>query len=77
MGQSSQSALEDLPAPGKNVSTSHSLHTLSPFPSWYRPAGQIEQTPLLRPYLPRSLEEEEDKRKKETFWISSQLLSLL
>ena len=50
-----QSALEDLPELAKKVSTPHSLHDVSPLPSWYWPAGHAEQSwPMFKLNLPRS-----------------------
>ena len=50
-----QSALEDFPSSIKYVSTPHSLHDVSPLPSWYWPAGHAEQSwPTFKLNLPRS-----------------------
>jgi hypothetical protein len=41
--QAAQSAFDALPFSFKYVSTSHSLHFVSPLPSWYCPVGQSVQ----------------------------------
>ena len=47
-----QSALLDLPASFKYVSTSHSLHVVSPLESWYWPGAHALHVPFRCPYLP-------------------------
>ena len=57
----SQSALEDLPSSERYVSTGHFWHDCSPLVSWKVPAAHGEQIPSLKPYLPRSLNQDEKK----------------